>query len=296
MDSNGKLLSQNSDAEITGSANNTADYRERIENNYSRKVESMLTTVLGAGRATVKVSADIDMNSISIVKEDYEPKGVPTKEEIQSESETGPGTYTKNGEEKLPGMSKTSEIITNEMVVGKTIIEEVKAPGRIKSLRVAAFVDLNVRDANGQSSGEKIMEVSAVESIIQNALGLEDTSDIKVVDVKFNREKILDDKDEGLKLDYAAIAGQASMGIMAVCALLALKILGSGKNKAVETAGQANQISAGASAGYLPAGEQRESSAQQPRADMLGENIANAMKENPEQAKKLFANWAEEKD
>jgi flagellar biosynthesis/type III secretory pathway M-ring protein FliF/YscJ len=140
------------------------------------------------------------------------------------------------------------------------------------------------------------MEVSAVESIIQNALGLEDTSDIKVVDVKFNREKILDDKDEGLKLDYAAIAGQASMGIMAVCALLALKILGSGKNKAVETAGQANQISAGASAGYLPAGEQRESSAQQPRADMLGENIANAMKENPEQAKKLFANWAEEKD
>lgn len=304
MDSEGRMLSQNTGEGLASNANTSADYRERIENNYSRKVEEMLTTVLGSGRASVKVSADIDMNSVSIVTEDYEPKGVTTKEEIKSENETGPPTYAEDGQEQIPGMSKTSEVITNEMKVGKTVREVVTAPGRIKSLKVAALVDLSIRDANGQPTGEKIMDVAAVEQIIQNALGLENSEDIEVADVRFNKDDVFEQEEEGLKLDYVAIAGQASMGIMAICALLVLKILGGGKNKAIQSGGQLqsgerlNEIESGTeNSGYLPEGQQQ---AQQPRqqntAGMLRDEIANAMKENPEQAKKLFASWAEDKE
>jgi flagellar M-ring protein FliF len=309
MDSEGRMLSQNTGDELNSSANTAADYRERIENNYSRKVEEMLTRVLGSQRASVKVSADIDMNSVSIVTEDYEPKGVPTKEEIQTENETGAPTYAEDGEQ-LPGMSKTSETITNEMKVGKTVREIVTAPGRVKSLKVAAFVDLSIKDANGQPTGEKIMEVTAVEQVIQNALGLEDSEDIEVVDVKFNQDEVFEEEQEGLKLDYVAIAGQASMGIMAICALLVLKMFGGGKNKAIQSVGrqlqsgeQLNEIESGAgNSGYLPEGQQQQpqqtsqQNQQQNTAGMLRDEIANAMKENPEQAKKLFANWAEDKD
>jgi flagellar biosynthesis/type III secretory pathway M-ring protein FliF/YscJ len=60
----------------------------------------MLTMVLGPGRATVKVSAVIDMNSVSTITETYDPTAkVATKEEITSNSEIGGG-----GQQRAAGL------------------------------------------------------------------------------------------------------------------------------------------------------------------------------------------------
>jgi len=248
---------------------------------------------LGPGRATVRVSAIIDMNSVSTVTEKLEPKGVPTKEEIVSGSETGAGTPSAEGGPAIPGITKKDETITTEYEVGKTVTQEIVLPGQIKSLKVAAFVDLSVSDANDTgsvSSAAKIMQESDVVAIIQNALGLEDETAIKVVNVKFNRplESLVEEEPSSWPR-YIAIARQASFGIMAVCALLVLRMFRGAKSKVTATAAAGQLPEAEGAAGFLPGG----GGISEPL--VLRRQIANAMQQDPEHVKQLFASWLEEK-
>jgi len=293
IDSRGNLLSRESDPTMASGASTVQDYRERVEQNLARKVEDMLATVLGPGRATVKVSAIIDMNSVSTVTEKLDPKGVPTKEEIVSGSENGASTPSAEGGPAIPGITKKDETITTEYEVGKTVKQEIVLPGQIKSLKVAAFVDLSVSDANDAGSGSstaKIMQESDVVAIIQNALGLEDETAIKVVDVKFNRPlESLVEEEPSTWPRYIAIARQASLGIMAVCALLVLRMFRGAKSKVASTAAAGQLSEAEGAAGFLPGG----GGSSEPL--VLRKQIAGALEQDPERVRQLFASWLEEK-
>lgn len=290
VDSLGRLLSRESDQMMNNGAGTVQDYRERVEQNLSEKIEDMLTTVLGPGRATVKVSTVIDMNSTNIVTETYD-KGVPLKEETKSESETGASSIPGEGEPAIPGSTKEGETTITEMAVGKTVRQEVVLPGKIVSLKVAAFVDLSnpAADPNDPSTAN-LMEVTQVEEIIQNALGLEDSSAIKVVNTRFNRPVEADvDEEEVKELNFVAIAGQASLGIMAVCALLVLKMFSGARKKAMVASAPASLPGGETAAGLLSAGRGQE------EALVLRKQIAGALRSNPEHVKQLFTSWLEEK-
>jgi len=294
IDSQGNLLSRESDPTMASGASTVQDYRERVEQNLANKVEDMLAAVLGPGRATVKVSAIIDMNSVSTVTEKLDPKGVATTEEITNNSETGAGTPSAAGEPTIPGSIKKDETIITEYEIGKTVTQEVVFPGQIKSLKVAAFVDLSISDANDASSSgtaAKIMQESDVVAIIQNALGLKDETAIKVVDVKFNRplESLVEEEPSSWPR-YIAIARAASLGIMAVCALLVLRIFRGAKTKVASTAAAGQLSEAEGAAGLLPGGGGGSS-----EPIVLRRQIASALEHDPEHVKQLFASWLEEK-
>ena len=159
IDSEGRLLSGEADSTLATGAGTVHDYKQRVEQGLARKAEEMLTTVLGPGRATVRVSAVIDMNSISTITETYDPTAkVSTKEEVTNNSETGAGG---SGQQTAAGTTKKDETVITEYQVGKTVTQEVVLPGEIKTLSVAAFVDLYA-DANEPASGEQapmIMDV-----------------------------------------------------------------------------------------------------------------------------------------
>ena len=294
IDSQGNLLSSESDSTIASGAGTVQDYRERVEQNLANKVEDMLTAVLGPGRATVRVSAIIDMNSVSTVTEKLEPKGVAISEEITTGSETGASTPSAAGEPALPGLSVKDEIIKTEYEIGKTVTQEVVYPGQIKSLKVAAFVDLSVADPNGPGAGNstaKIMQETDVVAIIQNALGLEDETSIKVVDVKFNRplESLIAEEPSSWPR-YMAIARHASLGIMAICALLVLRMFRGAKSKAAKGS-KADELPEGEeTAGLLPGGGEGV-----PEPIVVRRQIASALEQDPERVKQLFASWLEEK-
>ncbi len=295
VDSQGRLLSSDSDPELNNGANSVQEYRERVEDNLSKKVEDMLKAVLGPGRASVKVSATVDMNSVNTVKEMYEPKGVAKKEEIKETNEKEGETPTGDAGATVAGGTKTDSTIMTEYALGKTVKEETVLPGRIVEVKVAAFVDLSpatadVNDAGGAATG-MLMPLTEVEEIIKNALGLTNGSSIKVVNVKFNRPaEAAVEEAEGL--DIVAIAGQASMGLMAVCALVVLKMFsGRSKKAKKEAAGgvTAELAETGGAAGLLAAG------AESAEPLMLRKQIASALERNPEQVKQLFSSWIEQK-
>jgi flagellar M-ring protein FliF len=278
---------------MASGAGTVQDYRERVEQNLENRVEEMLTAVLGPGRAKVRIHAVVDMNSVSTVTEKLEPKGVATKEEITNNSETGPGNETAEGQ-TTPGSEKKDETIITEYEVGKTVTQEVILPGEIKSLSVAAVVDLSPPDVNEADSGGQIaniMEPNDVETLIQNALGLDlaGGDSLKVVNARFHQPvQSLLDNEQSAGLDFVAIARQASLGIMAVCALLVLRMF-KGAKKKVKMQAVAEQLPAGGvTGGFLP----EAAGASEPLA--LRRQIASALENDPERVKQLFTSWIEE--
>ncbi|MHC4508517.1 MAG: flagellar basal-body MS-ring/collar protein FliF, partial [Planctomycetota bacterium] len=286
IDSQGHLLSGESDPTMASGAGTVQDYEN--------KVEEMLTAVLGPGRAKVRIHAVIDMNSVSTVTEKYEPKGVATKEEITTGSETEAASAAANNS-AAPGTTKKDETIVTEYEVGKTVTQEVILPGEITSLSVAAVVDLSPADPNGaQASGQptQIMDPNDVEKLIENALGLDlaGTDSLKVVDAKFQNPvaPLLDEETDG-GLDFVAVARQASLGIMAICALLVLRMFRGARKKAGLGAAS-NQLSgAEGVTGLLPGGTSV------PGPALLRQQITNVLEQDPERARQLFASWLEDK-
>ena len=239
VDSQGRLLSSKSDQMMAGGAETVADYRERVEQGLANKVEEMLVAVLGPGRAMVRVSADIDMTSSNVAKEIYDSTTIATKEEITTGSEKEGGTAAAN--------EKKEKTIKSEFVVPKTVEQTVELAGEIKSITVAAFVDLSPveyvpldnsdeekKKAETAAAAGPIMQISDLEEIIKRAVGPKLADDgLKVANVKFNRStNLMPEAEEAGGLDFVQIAGQASLGIMAICALIVLKIIVGGKKKA----------------------------------------------------------------
>ncbi len=294
VDSDGRLLSSQSDQAFAGSAGTVQDYREKVEQNMVNKVEKMLQEVLGPGRATVRVSAEVNMTSVSMVTETYSPTGkVVTKEEIKSNSETEPATGTEGGATLAGGVKKDETVLT-EYVVGKTMQQKVGVPGEVMSLSVAAVVDLSVADTNQADSAQqpgKIMQIADVEKLIENALGLNlnGRDSLKVVEAKFYRPILVPEQEEQpKKMDYVAIARQGSLGITALCALLVLRVFTRARKKAA--AEEVAQLPAGTeAAGMLPG----VMSAAEPV--VVRRQLTEVMRSNPDQARRLFASWLQEK-
>jgi len=288
IDSDGRLLSGKGDSTMASGASTAQDYKERIEQGLVRKAQDMLTMVLGPGRATVQVSAVIDMNSISTITETYDPSAkVVTKEEITNNSEMGAA-----GQKTPGGSTKKDETISTEYQVGKTVKQQTVLPGEIKSLSVAAFVDLTA-DANQPSAGGQpalIMDVTDVEQIIRTALGLKETDSLKVVNARFHRStEALIEEDVSPWPRYLAMARQLSLGLMAVCAVVVLRIFSRARSRAA-AAGQAQLPPGTGPEGLLPAGEMIAEPL------LVRRQIAHALKQNPDQVRQMFQSWIEEKE
>ncbi len=292
IDSEGNLLSGQGDSTLLAGAGTVHDYKERVEQSLARKAEDMLATVLGPGRATVRVSVVVDMNSVSTITETYDPTAkVPTKEESTTTSESGTGDAT----QKTAGSTKKDETTVTEYQVGKTVKQQVVVPGEIKSLSVAAFVDLAPADANATGPNGQpamIMQVTEVEQILRMALGLKESDSLKVVNAKFRRTSAPPAEEESSNWPrYLALARQLSLGIMAVCALLVLRVFRRAHRKAMAETPAPPQLAEGAGPAHLL-------SAGEPGGEpiMLRRQITHALRNHPDQVKQMFLSWIEEKE
>jgi hypothetical protein len=114
---------------------------------------------------------------------------------------------------------------------------------------------------------------------------------LKVVEAKFYHAPVTaNDEVQPKKLDFVAIASHASLGIMAICALLVLRIFTKAKKKATAAEMAAQQLPAGAeAAGLLPSMQMTAEPV------VVRRQLAEVMRSNPDQARRLFTNWLQEK-
>lgn len=209
VDQNGTLLSANHDsANGNGLDANQLQYVQQVEQNYIKRIESLLTPMLGANNVRAQVTANIDFSRIEQTAEIFKPNQNPSDSSIRSQqssqamngsgSDTGgiPGALTNQ-----PPVPATAPIIagansqssvttvnnasasnlqkesTINYEVDRTIRHTVMPVGSIKRLSVAVVVNGNrkVTDTKGKSSAKPLSdaEKEQINNLVKEAMGFD---------------------------------------------------------------------------------------------------------------------------
>ena len=165
IDDGGNLLSTAERNTANARAGSVQSYRAAVEQELVGKAQSLLDRALGAGRAEVRVTADVDMNVRSEVRESFDLNGrFATQEEITTSTSTSTsaaGTPTSTSEEKSNAQYQTPKVITN--------LET--APGTIKKIDVAVILDPYYADAEGKEQQLTQQELDDLSKLVQAAVG-----------------------------------------------------------------------------------------------------------------------------
>ena len=292
VDSEGNLLSIEGDNRLAKSARGVLDHKVQAEEYLAHKVEGMLEEVLGPNRAAVKVAVTVDTTSLEEIVE------TPTQGVATREKETTKNTTPVAGGKGASGSSTKEKTTETETATGRTVRKTTSLPGKVTVVSVSCFVDLTPPKAKDAEEGEKapstpLMADTDVQEMIVSALGLTDPTMVKVVPTRFHQAEVpaAAETDEGMftKDFILEMARRGSLGILVICALLALKIIrkkptgivpASGGGVAIEEqVPQAdNLLTAGAAGGQS--------------RDALRSQITRALQDNPDEVKRLFLSWA----
>ena len=206
VDQNGNLLStQNENKQDTGFDAKQLQYRQELEENYIRRIETILAPITGAANVRAQVTADLDFSRIERAEEIYRPNNTESdaaairSQQTLEATSTGskidggiPGALTNRppepaaapieveGENKeasdkappLPTDQKKESTINYE--VDKTVQHTQQSTGNIK--RVTAAVVVNYRKKigeNGEITHEPLTaeEIKEINNLVKEAMG-----------------------------------------------------------------------------------------------------------------------------
>ncbi len=203
MDSRGKLLNEKLDEEMTGGADVTRlAYKQKVEKAYMEGIESMLTAVLGPGKAVARITADIDFNKYEKEEEAYDPAGQVIRSERSIEESAGltaeggvPGVVSNltndPGLLTPPDSSKNSNLRSESVKnfeVSRSVSRTIAASGALERLTVAVMVDgqhISIPTGKKDESGDPITEkhykpltaemLRKIENLVKQTVGFDAT-------------------------------------------------------------------------------------------------------------------------
>lgn len=210
VDSRGKMLSKNGDAESAG-ANRIADMKSKMERDIEERVESILARVVGQGKVMARVNAQLANRHIQTTEESIDPDktallSAQTEEESLDGSRTNP-TGVPGSRANLPGAAEAGQVGFNQNVkkelkqqnyaVPKTVRNIKEAAGALERLTVAVVVDGTIALKKNDSGDEEEAwsprtpeELAKFETIVKNAIGYSEGrgDSVKIENIRFTRE------------------------------------------------------------------------------------------------------------
>jgi len=195
IDQKGRLLSksmQDGDMSLTAGQ---FDYKRRLEEYYSRRVEDILTPIIGVGGVKAQVVADLDFTTTEQTQESYNPDLPAVRsEQVVEETSTGSGMSSAGVPGALPNQPGTAEqargansdgtsspsnssrrsVLNYEL--DRTISHTRRAAGSLRRLSVAVVVDnKQVLDEAGEASRVKLSdeEIVRVVSLVKDTIGFD---------------------------------------------------------------------------------------------------------------------------
>jgi flagellar M-ring protein FliF len=198
IDTYGRLLSQgNGKDENTAVTSSQLDIKQNIESYLENKAATLLEGVLGANKATVRVSTELDFERVDKTIETYDPNGVVLRSEERKEVES-----PENGE-------KSENTISN-FEINRTIQHVVESVGGIKKLTAAVVVDGRYEEGE---EGRTYVPLSAEEMrqlkvIVQNAIGYDEArgDEVEVINLPFDTSFVDQQKQEMEQQKWWSIA------------------------------------------------------------------------------------------
>jgi flagellar M-ring protein FliF len=178
-DASGTLLWPNSDSSSgNGGGVNKLTAQARYNTQLQGSLDAMLVQTLGAGKARVQVSSDLNVDETSLDKLTYAKKGVPLKQTDETERLRGTGGAsggTTGSASNLPSYATSGSAGGNsnyqrkstqtDFGVDKTVQRTKVAPGEVKRLSVGLVVDKTVPPA----------QVAQIKNAVSAAAGIDTT-------------------------------------------------------------------------------------------------------------------------
>jgi flagellar M-ring protein FliF len=204
VDEAGRLLADGARAD--SNLGLTADERQvAFERRLRDQVETIVTSIVGPGRARVQLTADFDFNRVTQTSERFDPEGrvmrsSQTREESAATGDNREGQVSVGNE--LPGgqrppennaaqreqSRKTEEVVNYE--ISRSTKTEVTEGGRVNRISVAVLVDGSyVRNANGDAAyrPREKEELERIAALVRTAIGFNEQrgDQVEVVNLRF---------------------------------------------------------------------------------------------------------------
>ena len=250
VDNLGNVLSENTDNDsLTGLTSTQLTARRNLEQYLGKKAQDLLEKVLGPGQAIVRVSADINYDTISKTEEKFDPDGQVIRQ--QTKNDDSVDSTTSNAGGSPVGISANTSTDTNSAAgngpvnnsktrkvtstvdyeIGKTTSSTVQAAGGIK--RIAAAVTVASR-MEGTGADRKVVnrtseEIEKLRRVVSNAIGVDTTrgDTISLEELAFNDQFAIGVTQELEKqqkhdfwFDLARNASYPALGLLALVMLL----------------------------------------------------------------------------
>jgi len=202
LDNYGNLISDNlqkKDEDIPDPDDVLAKYyklKKNIETDLQNKVETLMDSLVGAKKAVVQISVEINMDKREIDKETYIPvkgtSGVLRSEQVLDETYEGGGSPPGGGaktDQKIPSYPaaqggnnknnyKRGETISNYEISTEKM-KHINMPGEIKYISVGVGIDKNL--------ALTAEDLTSIKDLVASSIGLNSQRDqIKVASIAFN--------------------------------------------------------------------------------------------------------------
>jgi len=189
VDEAGRLLADGATDEATATGSIADERKIAFEKRLRDQVDSIVTSVVGPGRARVQLTAEFDFNRVTQTSDRYDPEGrvvrsSQTREEVTA-TDNKEGTVSVGNE--LPGANanpnaqqqrdqnrKSEEIVNYE--ISRTTKTEVIEGGRVNRVSVAVVVDGTYsRNDKGELVYEPRSkeEIDRIAALVRTAIGFD---------------------------------------------------------------------------------------------------------------------------
>ncbi|QDG76416.1 flagellar basal-body MS-ring/collar protein FliF [Labrenzia sp. PHM005] len=244
VDESGRLLASGAGSDDEGMV--SARLQERttaIESRLRNQVEEILNSIVGPGRARVRVNADIDFNRRTETTETFDPEGqvvrsTQSKEEATAstrrDGQVTVGNELPNEEDEAganagdqDSSSLTEEIVNYE--ISKSTRTEVVEAGKITRLSVAVLVDgtyLPDEDGNSVYTPREQEALDRIAVLVRSAVGYDETRGdvVEVINLQFALppEQDIAEGDGLFEFTRDDIMRFAELGVLFLIAILLL--------------------------------------------------------------------------
>ena len=210
VDSSGRLLTENDE----GGVATAQEYRGKLEQQLEQAARNILEPLVGAGKALVEVTADVDFSKVRETSEEFDDeKVVVSREQRTSEKRDpaapGPGGVPGARAPTPEGMQVVGGALSSERkqedvsyAIPKTTRTVEGAVGNLRRLSVAVLVDgtyvplVGAEPAEDGSTASEYkartpQELEGYEALVKRAVGFRDGRDeIEVVNERFRPDEV----------------------------------------------------------------------------------------------------------
>jgi flagellar M-ring protein FliF len=213
VDQNGTLLSAQDGADPLATSAKQLEYTRAVEKDYARRIEELLSPLLGSGRVRAGVTADLDFTLTEQTREDFDPaqqvvrsEQTATDQRMAGDVAMGvPGALSNQPPQTspLPPAAQqqpagapaqpvsTSQRATRNFEIDRTLSHIKQPTGTVRRLSVAVVLDhKTVKAADGKTTSQALSpeEITRYTQLVKEAIGFDEQrgDSVQVVNASFD--------------------------------------------------------------------------------------------------------------